>query len=184
LAVTSLADRSCAERPNLAGAHVLSFDSEKRVTVDVGGAAECWQENDARSVYPVFKLPEAPDPYLVTVTSAPVGEALFSPRLAILDSDGNTLRTVRRDQFVFHGSALYVGLRAHPGERYLVVASDPATIGAGVSQLTGTVNTTMMTTGAPGAFFNVHTGSESTGRYTYAHNGSLTVTAEPMPKAD
>ena len=37
---------------------------------------------------------------------------------------------------------------------------------------------------AESIFVNVNTGSETTSDYTYAHNGSITVAATPVPKAN
>src|SRR5690348_6162294 len=80
---------------------------------------------------------------------------------------------------VFHVSRLFPLCR-HPGERYLIVASDPDSVGQRVMQIAGSTQgtTTMVGTG----FVSIHTGSENTRHLTFAHNGTVTVALQPIPK--
>ena len=104
---------------------------------------------------------------------------LFSPHLQVLDSGGNVMREIPRTAFVFHGASLYVGLRIHSEERYLIVSSDAASVGNQVTQI---FDDTQVSTSASGGFlFQVHTGSETTSTHFYAYNGSITLAAQPMP---
>jgi hypothetical protein len=179
--LTSLAGRPCAAQPDLAAARPLLLASGKDVTVELPAGGDCLEAGGVEpSAYAAFKLPDAVEPYLLTVTSKPAGQALFTPRLLLLDAAGATTREVARETFVFHGASLYTGLRVRPGERFLVVASDPRSIGQSVDQITASTSATTMSTGV--AIFTVHSGAEATQRYTYAHNGTVTVAAEPMPK--
>jgi hypothetical protein len=181
--VTSLDGRSCAAAPELDGARPLSLEEGDKETVELGPSAPCWQaDSRSLSTYAVFRLPTAEQSYVITVRSAPVGEALFAARLALLDEKGAITRELGCDTFHFQGPILYQAIRSRPAERYLVVASDPSVVGKQVSQVIGSVSTQMVTTGT--AFFSVYTGREDTSVHTFAHNGSLTVSAEPIPKVD
>ena len=117
------------------------------------------------------------------MTSAPLGDTLFSPRLMLLDEQGNVLREVPRDEFMFHGVALYAGLRAAPAERYLIVASDAASVGQQMSHILGESHLTPVPIGI-GAVAIINSGSEKQQVITYAHNGRVTVSAQPIPKAN
>jgi hypothetical protein len=171
--------RSCANAPDYASAMPVKL-ADKAVTVSLDTNTACFEAaGGMKSAYASFKLPESPAEYLISVTSAPVGRGLFSPHLQVLDVNGKVLREIGRDAFVFHGPSLYVGLRVHPEERYLIVASDPTTIGQEVSQIVGA--TQVATSGANGIFFQVHTGTETASTYVYALNGSVIVEAQPVP---
>ena len=179
--ITSLEGRSCGEHPDLAAARPLLLTG-KPATATLDGASPCWRPpGGPASTVAVFRLPDAAEPYLLTVASEPVGETLFSPRLLLLDEQGNPVRERRRDTFLFHGPALKTGLRVQPGERFLIVASDPDSVGRRNSRIVGNVQQT--TTVAGPVIFNLYTGSEANHDVTYAHNGSVTVAVEPMPKA-
>lgn len=181
-AVTSLDGRSCAPQLDLATAQSLALDAEKPLVVDIGDATACVQTiGVGRSIYVVFKLPESAEPIVVDVKSVALGSTLFSPRLLLLDEAGAVLRERSNDVFMFQDSSLYVGTRVHPGERYVVVASDPRAVGRRESRLYGATQATMMATGA-GGFFWIHTGSEASRLFTYAHNGQIAVAVRLLPK--
>ena len=178
----SLDGHVCASSPALASAQPVPFDAEKNVSAELD-ASVCLNAGDGtRSTYAVFKLPEVETPYLLRVASAPLGQTILSPRLVLLDADGRVLRERSRDTFLFHGPALYTALRAHPEERYLVVASDPATVGRKVSYVAGSVQQNMAPAGP--VIFLYYTGNEQTNSLVYAHNGKVTVSAQPLPKAE
>lgn len=190
--VLNLDARICVPSLDLASAQPLPLEGTRDqgaftppgVTVPLGADAACWKPiNGEKRVYVLFKLPESPAPYIISVASSPVGTALFSPDVEMLDQDGNVVREVRRDSFAFHGTALYAGLRSHLGETYLLVASDPASVGQTVSQIAETTQATRMSTGGGGGF-TLHTGSETMHTLVFAHSGRLTVTAAPFPKAN
>jgi hypothetical protein len=179
--------RACATQPDLVAARALALATNKAVTVVVDDKAPCLADSSGQpSVYAIFTLPQAMEEFLVAVTSVPQGQTLFVPRVMMLDEAGRQLREVSRDTFVFHGPALYLGLRVRPAERYLVVASDPKFVGQQVSHIqSATMSNTYGTFTAAGAIYvNINTGSEAALDYTYAHNGSITVAATPVPKAN
>ena len=178
----SLESRICTAKPELGGAAPLAL-GDKDVTVTLDGDVACFKPpGGEKRVYSVFLLPPVAEPYIVSVTSTPRGRALFTPRLQLLDADGKVLREVGREAFLFHGVSLYAGLRSHDGEQYLLVMSDPQTTGQEESHI---VDSTHVSTVASGGFVaTVHTGSEQTNSYTYAHNGQITVAVRPVPKVN
>ena len=178
--------RSCARDADLATARALVLATNKAVTVAVDEKMPCLADSDGEpSVYATFSLPQAMEEFLVSVTSIPQGQTLLAPRVMMLDESGQSMREISRDTFVFHGPALYLGLRVRAGERYIVVASDPKFVGKQVSHIqSATMSNTFGAATASGAVFvNVNTGAETATDYTYAHNGSITVAATPVPKA-
>jgi hypothetical protein len=179
----SLDGLSCVASPVMTTAQSLPLDEGKAVTVDLETVNNCLQGQDgSKSAYVLFALPASPTTYLLTVKSIPVGSALFSPHLALLDTQGQLIREIKRDSFSFHGSALYVGIRAAPTDRYLLVASDPQSVGQTISQVAEGTETR---TAYGGVFYMQYSvGSDASINLTYAHNGKVTVTAQPMPKAN
>jgi hypothetical protein len=148
------------------------------VTLD--GSGPCLQDGQgAKSLYAVFRLPAASTPYQITIASQPLGAGLFSPHLLLVDDQGKVLREIPRDSFLFHGDDLSVALRAHPGEAYLVAASDPQSVGQQVSQIAENTSTTVMPAG-PYAMVFISRGSDATSTYTYAHNGTIKVSVKSL----
>jgi hypothetical protein len=113
---------------------------------------------------------------MLSVTSVPIGEGRFSPKLVLADGDGKTVRDIPSDMFMAHGAALRAGLRPHPGEHYLIVSSDPQTIGQSKTQI---VDGTQVTTSA---YVQIHSGFENNVTFTNAYNGIMIVAAQPIPK--
>jgi hypothetical protein len=182
--ILSLDGRPCVGSPDVAGAQAVPLDAGNPVKLDLDGGAACLEaKGGARSAYAAFRLPASQKPYLLTVTSTPLGDTLFAPRLLLLDGQGRVLREVPRDGFLFHGTALYAGLRAAPAERYLIVASDAPSVGQQVSHILGESRAIPVPVGI-GAVALVRSGSEKQQVITYAHNGRVTVTAQPMPVAN
>ena len=182
--VLSLDGRPCATGPELITAHPVPLDGGKETKVAVTTDIACMQAADGtRSSYVAFSLPTSPGRYLVTVKSVPMGQTLFTPRILLLDGLGKPVREVSHDVFMFHGDILYAGIQATPDERYLVVASDSSSIGQQVSQLAGSTQTNTYPVPGGGIFF-MTTGSEATKMLTLAHNGSLIVSAGPLPKVN
>ncbi len=183
--LVSLDGRACATGPELITAYPVALDAGKETKVAIVAAdLRCIQAADGtRSSYVAFSLPISPARYLVTVRSEPLDQTLFSPRILLLDGLGNPVRELPRSVFMFHGKTLYAGVQADPGERYLVVASDPASIGEQVSQLKASVQDTYVSF-ANGGYGEWHMGAEKTSVLVFAHNGSISVTAQPMPKVN
>lgn len=186
--MVSLDGRSCGAQVDLSSGHVPALEVSKAIMVTLDEKAMCLQAPDgSKSVYAAFLLPQLPALPLVTVMSSPLGEGLFSPHLLMLDPEGKILREVPRDAFSFHGSALHVGIRMHAEERYLLVASDPQTVGTDISRIVDGTTTSTTTTyfkGGGSISSSASFGKEDTLKLTYAHNGTVSVLVQPMPKAD
>lgn len=181
--VTSLDARICSPHPDLAalvGARPLSLDTD--IEQNLEADSPCLLIDGVKRVYAAFRLPDSSESYIVSVTSMPVGTVLFSPHLQMLDRNGAVRRELPRESFLFHGPSLYGALRSRSDEYFLLVTSDPPTAGSSVSRLAGSTQQTMATTGT--VFFMIHTGSEATTTYTYAHNGRVKVGVHPVPKAN
>jgi hypothetical protein len=179
----SIEGKACVERPDLGSAQELVLATNKPITIAVDTNTPCLEGSDGeRSAYAVFGLPSSAEEYLVSVTSVPQGQTLLSPRVMMLDAMGQVLREVPNDIFTFRGRALAVGLRVRMGERYLVVASDPKSVGQEVSMIQSATMSTVVTTGY--FYVPINSGSEAEVNYIYAHNGSITVAATPVPKAN
>ena len=175
----SLEGRSCTDKPDLAAASAVPLENDKPVSVMLDDKAPCLQAAGAAKVtYAAFSLPQSTEEYVLTIISAPIGEGRFSPRMALLDAGGDTLREIPPDMFMARGTALRAGLRRHSGERYLVISADPDTIGQTKSQI---VDATKVYQSGGG--FQIHTGVENNVSITNAYNGTVTVLAQPIPKA-
>ncbi len=162
----------------------MPLDKGKPVTVDLGATPACLVYADgSRASYVALNLPVVSNIYLVTVSSKLVGNVLFAPRVSLLGPTGAVIRQVPQDDFNFHGDLLSVGLRITPDIRYVLVTSEPASIGQGDSHVV-TVITASSSTSFVGkrAFTTTYnSGTERTDSFVYTHNGTVIVRAEPMP---
>ncbi|MBL8696762.1 MAG: hypothetical protein JNK67_00230 [Alphaproteobacteria bacterium] len=181
--VVKLDDRSCAAAPSLDPERVQALPFEKPVVLELDQDIACLESRDGRrSSYVVLALPQRSESYVVAVTSSPRGTTLFSPRMQLLDAAGRTLRERPRDAFMFHGTALYAGMRAYPEDRFLLVTSDPETVGQQVSRIVSTTQANAVPVGT-GIMF-VYTGSEGGQSAVFSHNGSLTISAQPLARVN
>jgi hypothetical protein len=175
----SLAGKMCDATPDI-GARRTDLVMEKEAQVTFDNSSDCLDVGANKVAYKVFGLPASAEPFLVSVDSKPLGQGLFAPALQLLDANGKMVREISRDALSFHGTDIYAGFRAHPGEAYLVVASDPKSVGQQISKV---MDMTSVTTAAAGPIMvTVHTGSEAVPTFTYALNGRVTVVARPIPK--
>ncbi len=182
--IVSLADRACGAKPTLIGAPALALGKDNKIEIAVDGNAPCVQAaNGSRSVYVAVALPLTGTPYVLSVRSAILGQTVFAPRMALLDGQGRTLREVPRSAFSFHGSDIYAAVRSHADEHFLVVFSDPGTVGQAETQIHESVQQdTYTSTGRGGTVtFTTLSGFDRAVGFTYAHNGQLTISAEPLP---
>jgi hypothetical protein len=176
----SLTSQTCTALPDLANAHALTLENATEAAVTLDGGGPCLQDTKGnKSLYAVFRIPPASSPYQITVASEPLGTGLFSPHVLMLDDQGKVLREIPRDSFLFHGKDLSVSLRAHPGEVFLIAASDPQSVGQQVSQISEDTSTTMVMAGPYTAVPITH-GSDTTSTHTYAHNGTVKVTLKAI----
>jgi hypothetical protein len=178
----TLAGRICVEKPDLKSAITVPLADDKPVKVTLDDKTPCFDApGSGKAAYVAFSLPASSDEYMLSVTSVPIGEGRFLPRLALADGDGKTLRDIPPDMFMAHGAALRAGLRPHPGERFLIVSSDPDTIGQSKSQIMDGTQVSTATI-ATGGYIQIHTGFENNVTLTNAYNGTVIVAAQPIPK--
>ncbi len=182
--VTDLSTLACATSPDLISALPLPLDKDKPVKIDLGATPACLAYADgSRASYVALNLPVAPGLYLVTVSSKLVGNVLFAPRVSLLGSTGAVIRQVPQDDFNFHGDLLSVGLRVTPDIRFILVTSEPASVGQGNSHVVTVINSSTSTTyvGKRPVVTTYTGGTERTDDFVYTHNGTVIVRAEPMP---
>ncbi|MEQ8267649.1 MAG: hypothetical protein RH982_10665 [Parvibaculum sp.] len=183
--LVQIASPSCSAEPDITRSHPLALDAENKVEplrLTIQEQSPCLNEDGAKSLYEVIALPTFSDPLIVTVRSLPSKSGIFAPRILMLDKEGNKLRELDREAIHFRGTALTAMLRTRPEERYLVVASDTKLVGDDISRVQGAIHQQMVSSGV--VTFAVYTGSESTANMTYAHNGTIQVSARPVPTAE
>jgi hypothetical protein len=180
-----VATPACDSAPALANAAALTQkkkDAPFEATIRFGDTMACITDAAGnKSVYAVLDVAGEPG-RIVTVTSYAMGKTIFSPRLEFRDGQGAVLREVGRDSFLFNGTSLQAQLRQREGERYLVIASDGASVGKTVEQIKASVVTSGVMVGA--AYVPVNSGVEGKSELVFAHNGEVTTTVVPMPKSD
>ena len=157
---------------------------ESPVGFDAGTA--CMKLADGQStLYAVFKLPDLPEPYLITVRSVPLGQGMIIPRLMLMAENSTVLRIVEGDSFTFHGASMMTKLRSHPGEAYLVVAVDTRYVGQEVSQVMESFTQSSATVYGRGGAFTAysHSGDSHTLDFIFSYNGRILVSVEAVPKA-
>jgi hypothetical protein len=149
------------------------------VHLRIDDTAPCLATQQGKSLYGAFRLPDSTASFMIAVRSLPVGQGLFVPRLLLYDGTGALTREIGRDELEFRGETLTVLIRSHPGERYLVVASTPQSIGQAETRISESTRTS--TSSGGGVSFAVHTGVDAAHTYVYAHDGLIWVYAATIP---
>lgn len=158
------------------------LEADRPLSLTIDRSSPCLDLGAAgRSLYALVALPGAAESYIVRVAAQPSEHGLFSPHLVLLDDAGARLREIDRESFLFRGSRLTAQFWAHPEERYLVVASDPAGVGKQVDRLASQANTTVV--GLPGGVFYLGAGSDRRVELTYSYGGVVTLQAVPPASA-
>lgn len=112
----------------------MPFGNAAGVEQKIDGRGHCLAVPPAgKASYAVFRLPDATAPYNVTVSSLVTGVTLISPRVTIDDDAGTPGRIIEPRDFHSGIDGLQAGLRIRPGERYVVVVANPATLGQPVT---------------------------------------------------
>ncbi len=182
--VVSLEGRQCEARPNLSTARQVELEARRATVVEVGADTPCWNDNGktGNAAYAVFALPQAPNPYMVRVSSAPHGNAILMPRVQILNESGAVVREMGRQDMQFRSGALGTVARIQPGQRYLVVSSDPQSVGERNARIVG--NTTVTTVPVPFGAIQLYDGHDSVHQLQGSHNGVIAVAAMAMVTAN
>lgn len=169
---------NCAIAPDLRSAHPVTVKDAASVVFD--DATPCLQPTGGVArLYAVFLLPESSAPLSIFVKSVPRGQGVVAPHVVVLGQDGKPTREISHDRFLSRGGSLQVGIRMQTGERYLLVASNPETVGQSSSEIVGSTQQTMVPVGT--GFVFVTTGQETVRSLTRAHGGTIVVSAELVP---
>ncbi len=166
----AMPDLTTAREVRLKDGAAIAFNNKTPCLQPAGGAAR---------LYSVFRLPESTEAFWVTVTSAPRGQGIVAPYVALLDQDGKMMREMAHDRFVFRGTALKLSLRPQSNERYLLVSSTPDAIGQTTSGVVGNAQATAVMVGT--GFVVIPTAWENERSITRAHGGVIAVTTELIP---
>lgn len=154
-----LSHRSCMSGLETGSVQTLPADGSA-VTTKIDDTASCRQLPDgSRSSYRIFSLPAGTTQRMVTVASTPIGAGIFAPQVWLLDADYRPLRQLSGEAFLFRGSQLVGSARLHPGDRYVLIGSNPEQVGTEISRLQASTNSSVMSAGM--ALMTVHTGSEA-----------------------
>jgi hypothetical protein len=176
----------CATSPNLTSAIAMVQDGKNephKAKVRFDETAACLADaKGTKAVYAVVDLGQGEPGSILTVTSFPMGTTVFSPRLEIRNAQGGMSREVGRDAFLYSNHTLQAQLRVRSGERYLVIASDNATVGQSVEHIQSSRASTVVPAGP--IYVPVNTGGEAKSQMVFAHSGEVTVALAPMPKTN
>lgn len=187
--ILEVARSDCTSMPDRATAAVLlppaaidvddpaSTVPDRPLEMTIDGDSPCLQGDEGlRSLYALAALPQEEDPYLVRVTAEPGDEGFFAPRLLLLDEAGQPLREIAPENFVFRGLRLTGQFRVQPEERYLVVASDPASVGVREERLASRVDSYQVML-SPVWFSEIRIGRDERVGLVRSHGGHVTLLA-------
>ncbi len=174
--VLDLAGHECTETPSLAAAvpvvAIIDGKSEKPSTTMLDANSPCLARPAGKALYALFAVPDG-GPYTISIASVPLGRSLLAPRASVLDDKGGLVRELPTSSFMFRGTYFTALYRSHAGERYILVESDPPSVGKPLSRVHETVQQTYLSTGY--ATVVVYTGSDIAMNTTWAHNGEVIV---------
>ena len=183
--VVAIDPATCATALSLVGYPVVPVVMAKESGVTFDDSSSCMRFADGQpTFYSIFRLPDSPEPYLITIRSVPLGQGMIIPRLMLMAENSTVLRTVEGESFTFHGASMMTKLRSHSGEAYLVVAVDNRYVGQQVAQVMESFMVSSSTGFSRyGAFTTTSANGDShTAEYIFSFNGRILVSTEPVPK--
>ncbi len=180
--VYSLNRDSCQEEPKIASALPIGFNPEEVVSINlrIDQTSNCLSaDNNENQLYQIIKLPAQSAPYIITVGSQPNGQSIFAPSIATLLDTGEVAREFDQSNFLFRAGKLTTKLKVEATEQYLMVASNPASVGESTTQITNLINRNSGYSN--GIIYNFNTGAENRSSYQFSHAGMVTVTTQALP---
>jgi hypothetical protein len=171
-----IADRDCSAAPNLAvaiaAAATANGEREKPTSIMIDAQSPCLTGPAGKSLYALFALPDG-GPFTISLSSIPLGRSLFAPKASALDAQGAVIRDLPVGSFMFRGTSLTALYRSHAGERYLLVASDPPSVGKPLARVSESVTTTVVPVGV--GYAAIYTGNDIVANTTWSHNGEVAI---------
>lgn len=173
-AVTVYGAENCDTAPNLARAASLTPERPKRyfaVTLPVDGMTPCLRQAEARSPYVVYALPAEGAARMVEVGGAIEPARIFSPAVAILDEQGNVLRSFAPGQYLYRGGVFSVQFVPQTGERFVLVTADPGRVGRRYDAIAISTSTTTIAT--PYFISNWQSGHDQSISRIFSYEGAI-----------
>jgi hypothetical protein len=180
--VYSIGAKTCSAEIDISTARPISFNAEEpeAIEVRIDGSSPCVEKpGSERQLYQLIQLPVTSTPYLVSIGSKINGSGIFAPVLLTLDSEGNAKRQIDQSSFLFRGSSLTAKIQSQPDEHFLVIASNPASVGDTSMRIDSLVNS--HTTYSNGFAYRVNTGHETRTNVTFSHSGLVSVSTHSLP---
>lgn len=176
--ITDLSAKTCVEALDLTHAQQLTLDSdgEGKAMLVIDSRSPCINTAGSKALYTVAVLPASDTPYAITVASIGQNDAFLAPHALFLTSAGTVSRDLPGDAFTFRKARLSALVRSRQNERYLVVESDPASVGKDFSRVAETVYSTYLGSAT------IYSGSDVQRNYVFAHSGAIMVSIAPIPK--
>lgn len=145
VATLTFAGTSCAAALDLSQALSLTPEKERAlytVTTQIGSATPCVLRDGQATAYLLYAIPADAGDKTLTVGGYLEPLRIFSPRVAVLDGQGETSRSFRSDEFMYRGPNYSVLFRPRPGERYVLVTTDDTRVGQTYDSIVIGVTTT------------------------------------------
>ena len=182
-ATVRYAGQNCESTPNLGRAATLAPETRKAhqtVVTPVDGLTPCLGSGAVRTPYVLYAIPSS-EVRMIEVGGQLEPSRIFSPQVALLDQDGNRVRSFAADQYLYRGGLFSVQFVPQPGERFILVTADPARIGQSYDAVAISTSTTTIWTGAGVA--NWTSGVDRNISRTFSYEGSVTAIVH-MPEED
>lgn len=191
--IVTTVQQYCESLPDLTMAKQITTGILGGATIDFDDKSACLQpEGESPKLYAVFRLPQhVTGRYYISVNSVPgLRGNLITPHLILLNEHGSVQRRMTPDNFVFRGTSLNTKFYPHTGDTYLLVTSDPHSIGqispqiiASTYKFTRKTPTNVDNKGKIETITTEETrGRERVELLTRAHNGTISVSAEMLPQ--
>ncbi len=180
--VFSLGATSCSSEPSLSSTLPITFNPKEPVTIEfrIDQSSRCLQTpDDRKQLYQMVQLPSVGHEYIVTVRSKTNGQSIFAPTLVTLKENGDIGQQLSQSDFLFRGDSLTAKIEIEATEQYLMIASNPQSIGQSTTQIRSLINSNMAYSN--GIAMRYNTGTENRSDYKFSHAGMLSVTTQAPP---
>ena len=172
--VTEYAVEDCGDAPDLATAISLTPDKDKAVwelQTFVDASAGCTIFEGSATPYLVFELPPQDRAKLVELGAVLEGVRVFSPRVTLLNVDGEVTRTLNPQSYMYRNGMLSVQFVPTEDEQYALVTANQSVVGETRESLVAYVSTTTIYTGYGASNWN--SGAEATSSRAFSYEGQI-----------
>lgn len=180
-AVLDISEKVCAGDMDLTQAVTMTPERRRQVydmRVAINAETNCKGEGEEKANYVLLELPANGPNHVVTVGGAKETLRMLASTVTLLDETGEVSRTFAPEKYMDRGNTFAVQFRPADKDRYVLVETNPASVGEVEESFRQTMNIgtgTAYVGGGYSASYTTYSGAEVSAKRTLSHEGVIAV---------